>query len=172
MTSPDPIPTLDPALLRTTFGRFPTGVVSVCGQVDGAPVGFAASTFVPVSLDPPMVAFCVQHGSSTWPRLTGLPRLGLSVLGEDHEGAARSLAARTGDRFAGLELERDPSGAVFLHGSAAWLECTVREEVPAGDHTIVLLDVHALRTHDVEPLVFHNSSFRLLAPPVLQAPAP
>ncbi|MEO6881800.1 MAG: flavin reductase family protein [Mycobacteriaceae bacterium] len=164
MTSSAGVPPLDPQVLRATFGRFPTGVVAVCGLVDGAPVGFAASTFVPVSLDPPLVSFCVQHTSKTWPRLVGLPSLGLSVLGEGHESAARGLAARSGDRFSGLGLQTSAAGAVFLHGSSAWLECTVRDQLTAGDHAIVLLDVQGLLSHDIEPLVFHNSSFRLLAP--------
>ena len=55
--------------LRRAFANFPSGVVAVCAEVDGVPHGLAVSTFVPVSLDPPLVSFCVQNSSSTWPRL-------------------------------------------------------------------------------------------------------
>lgn len=156
-------PTLDGPTLRAAFGAFPSGVVAVCGVVDGVPVGMAASTFVPVSLDPPLVAFCVQHTSTTWPRLRALPRVGISVLGETHDTAARTLAARTGDRFAGLDLDVTAEGAVLVEGCGAHLECTVEEEFRAGDHAIVVLRVHALRTApEVSPLVFHASAFRAL----------
>ena len=152
---------LDPATLRATFGRFPSGVVAVCALVDERPVGFAASTFVAVSLDPPLVAFCVQDTSTTWPRLAGCERIGLSVLGEAHEGAARALAARTGDRFAELDLAVSDRGAVFVSGASAWLECSVHQAVPAGDHSIVLLGLHGLGGYpEVDPLVFHGGSFR------------
>jgi flavin reductase (DIM6/NTAB) family NADH-FMN oxidoreductase RutF len=156
---------LDPLTLRSAFAQFPTGVVSLCAEVDGSPVGLAASTFVPVSLDPPLVAFCVQNTSATWPRLTGRPRIGVSVLGESHEAAARSLASKTGDRFAGLTLHTTAEGAVLLDGASAWLECSVQQEVPAGDHAVVLLRVHGLQTTPgVAPLVFHGSAFRSLLP--------
>ena len=94
---------LSPTTLREAFGHFPSGVIAIAAEVDGTRVGLAASTFVPVSLDPPLVSFCVQNTSETWPKLKDLPYLGISVLGEAHDDAARTLAAKTGDRFAGLE---------------------------------------------------------------------
>ena len=155
---------LDPRELRTTFGRVPAGVVAVAGMVDGAPQGLVASTFVGVSLDPPLVSFCVQWTSTTWPLLEPLPRLGVSVLGEDDEPLARQVAGRS-ERFAGVDLEVTPGGAVLLPRSSAWLETSVAQVVPAGDHGIVLLAVHALRPFpDVDPLVFHGSAFRSLLP--------
>src|SRR5258707_8716544 len=106
---------LTPTSLREAFGHFPTGVIAIAAEVDGVRVGLAASTFVPVSLDPPLVSFCVQNTSTTWPKLKDLPYLGISVLGEIHDAAAKSLAAKTGDRFAGLETTSTDRGAVFVH---------------------------------------------------------
>ena len=67
---------LTPASLREAFGHFPSGVIAIAAEVDGVRVGLAASTFVPVSLDPPLVSFCVQNTSTTWPKLKDLPRTG------------------------------------------------------------------------------------------------
>ncbi len=153
---------LNPTSLREAFGHFPSGVIAIAAEIDGERVGLAASTFVPVSLDPPLVSFCVQNSSSTWPRLQGRPALGISVLGEAHDAAARTLAAKTGDRFAGLETVSN-NGAVFIHGTSVWLETEIEQLVTAGDHTIVLLRVNALAVHDeVAPIVFHRSTFRRL----------
>ncbi|MEV1172433.1 flavin reductase family protein [Nonomuraea sp. NPDC049784] len=48
--------------------------------------------------------------------------------------------------------------------AAAWFDCSIHEEAPAGDHSIVLLEIHALRTASdgVPPLVLHGSRFRRL----------
>lgn len=149
--------------LREAYAVFPSGVVGLCAVVDGIPVGMAASSFVSVSLDPPLVAVCVRWASETWPRLEGSPRLGVSVLGESHDSAARRLAAATGDRFEGLTLHTSAAGAVLIEGASAWLECSVDSVVPAGDHRIVLLRIESFEVRPaVEPLVFQSSTFRRL----------
>ncbi|MEY8018431.1 MULTISPECIES: flavin reductase family protein [Mycobacterium] len=154
---------LTPTSLREAFGHFPCGVVAIAAQVDGTRVGLAASTFVPVSLEPPLVSFCVQNTSTTWPKLQSVPMLGISVLGEAHDEAARTLAAKTGDRFAGLETVSNDSGAVFIKGTGLWLESAVEQLVPAGDHTIVVLRVNEVTVDaEVAPIVFHRSGFRRL----------
>lgn len=154
---------LEPAALRDAFSHFPTGVIAIAGEAGGERLGMAASTFVPVSLDPPLVSFCVQNTSQTWPRLAALPTLGISVLGEGHHDAVRALSARTGDRFAGLRTESSDTGAVFVHGTCLWLESEIAQQVPAGDHTIVVLRIRELTVHDdVAPIVFHRSRFRRL----------
>jgi flavin reductase (DIM6/NTAB) family NADH-FMN oxidoreductase RutF len=154
---------LSPTSLREAFGHFPCGVIAIAAEVDGIRVGLAASTFVPVSLDPPLVSFCVQNTSETWPKLQSLPQLGISVLGESHDDAARALAAKTGDRFAGLDTVSRESGAVFVEGTSVWLESAIEQLIPAGDHTIVILRVSDITVHpDVPPIVFHRSTFRRL----------
>ncbi|MHA7653668.1 flavin reductase family protein [Mycobacterium sp. ML4] len=154
---------LTPTSLREAFGHFPSGVIAIAAEVDGVREGLAASTFVPVSLDPPLVSFCVQNTSTTWPKLKGVPMLGISVLGESHDEAARTLAAKTGDRFAGLETESRDSGAVFVKGTALWLESAIEQLIPAGDHTIVVLRVNEVTVDaGVAPIVFHRSVFRRL----------
>jgi len=150
--------------LRDAYAIFPSGVVGLCAVVDGIPVGMAASSFVPVSLDPPLVAVCVQWTSETWPRLEAQPRIGVSVLGESHDSAARRLAAATGDRFEGLTVSTTEHGAVLIEGASAWLECSVDSVIPAGDHRLVLLRIEALDVRPaVEPLVFQSSTFRRLS---------
>ncbi|MGD9989168.1 flavin reductase family protein [Pseudonocardia sp.] len=153
----------DAALLRRAFGCCPSGVAAVCALVGGEPVGMAVSTFTPVSLAPPLVSICADRASTTWPKLRSAPTVGVSVLAGTHEVAGRQLAARTGDRFAGLEIHHGSGGAVHLTGAAAQLECSLHDEVVAGDHTIVVLRVTALAAHHAtEPLVFHGSRFHRL----------
>jgi flavin reductase (DIM6/NTAB) family NADH-FMN oxidoreductase RutF len=150
--------------LRRAFGCFPSGITAVCALVDGTPVGMAASSFTSVSLSPPLVSVCIQHTSTTWPVLRNRPRLGLSVLAEGHDDACLCLAGKHADRFAGTDWASSEDGALFVRGSTAWLDCSVHQEVPAGDHVIVLLRVDGLRAEPATPpLVFHNSRLRRLS---------
>ena len=154
----------DGAELRRVFGSFPSGVIAICAIVDGVPVGMAASSFTSVSVAPPLVSICVQNGSETWPRLRDRPRLGVSVLAEDHAKTCMSLSRKVGDRFAGVSWTALPSGGVVVHGASAWLDCRLDAELRAGDHTIALLEIRALGADpDAAPLIFHGSRFRRLA---------
>jgi len=162
----------DPMALRQTFALFPSGVAAMSAVVDGEPVVLVASSFqVGISLDPPLVLFAVQHTSSSWPKLQRAAaagaRIGVSVLGEAHDTAAKQLASKAADRFAGIETTTLESGAHFIHGAPVWLETSIHSEVPAGDHDVVLLQVHAMgNAPDTEPLVWHGSGFRALSPRV------
>lgn len=150
--------------LRGVFGCYPSGVTAVCALIDGIPAGMAASSFTTVSVEPPLVSVCVQNTSTTWPRLSSRARLGLSVLAQSQDTACRRLASKDGDRFADVHWEASADGALFVHDASAWLDCSLYEEVPAGDHMIALLEIHALcAAPDNPPLVFHASRFRRLA---------
>ena len=153
---------LSQAQLRRVFATFPTGVAAVAAVIDGEPAGLAASSFVSVSLDPPLVSVCVAHTSITWPALRGAGRLGISVLGDHQEQASRQLSSRAGGRFAGLEWRATADGAILLSEASAWFDCSLEQEIPAGDHDIVLLRVHDLGASEVMPLVFHGSGYRQL----------
>lgn len=154
---------LDPQALRKAFAAHPSGVVAVCATVGGERVGMAMSSFVPVSLSPPLVAVCVQATSSTWPLLARSPRLGVSVLAGHHAGAVRTLARKSGDRFEGVATWRGARGALYVEGSPLALEVSVHQTVQAGDHRVVLLAVHAVAGNGhVPPIVFHGSVLRTL----------
>ena len=150
---------LDPAALRQAFGAFPSGVVAVAARVDGDLVGLAASSFTSVSLEPALVSFSIADGSSTWPVLRRAGRLGLSVLADHHGGACRQLAGPAAHRFDGLDVVDTDGGAVVLHDAVTAFQCVVREEIEAGDHTIVLLELEEVHEGAGWPLVFHRSAF-------------
>lgn len=155
----------EPPLLRRVFGNFPSGVAALAALVDSQPTGIAASSFTSVSLDPALVLVCVAHSSNTWPLLSRSERLGISVLSADQQEACRRLSSRDRDRFFGLSWWATDRGAVLLHGASAWFECSIAQQSEAGDHDIVLLNVHDLDgDHSVAPLVFHASQFKRLEP--------
>ena len=156
-------PALDPRTLRDAFGAFPSGVVAVAASVKGQLTGIAASSFTSVSIDPPLVSFSISTTSSTWPLLREADRLGISVLADHHDAVCRQLAGPREERFAGLPFRVTENGAVLLDEAVATYDCSVHEEVVAGDHVIVLLEVHEVGGGDGEhPLVFHRSAFAKL----------
>ncbi|WP_120006665.1 flavin reductase family protein [Nesterenkonia muleiensis] len=153
-------------VVRRAFANFPSGVAALCAHIEGEPVGIVASSFaVGVSFSPPMVLFSVHNDSATWPVLRQAKNIGISVLGDEHGPICRQLASKTGDRFGGLDLTVTHTGAVLIGGSPLWIESKIVSETPAGDHTIIVLQVLSVNSQDgVDPLIFHKSSFRQLQP--------
>lgn len=147
--------------LRQAFSTFPTGVVAVCGvDAAGRPAGMAVSSFVPISLDPPLVGICLQKTSRTWPDLRRISTLGISVLCQEQREVARLLSMKEGDRFAGVPISVTDLGAVMISGAAAYFEVQLSSEVEAGDHLIAVLEVASVTCDiDTSPLLFHRSGF-------------
>lgn len=151
---------LDPGALRDAFGVFPSGVVAVAAEIDGEPVGLAASSFTSVSLDPPLVSFSIANSSKTWPDLRRSARLGVTILADHHGEVCRQLAGPVEQRFSGVAYSASDDGALTLDDGLARFETSIYREVEAGDHTIVLLRLHAVEKTDTSlPLVFHRSGF-------------
>ncbi|MET0952043.1 MAG: flavin reductase family protein [Aeromicrobium sp.] len=157
---------LDPGRLREAFGSFPTGVVAVAAEVDGQLLGLAASSFTSVSLDPPLVSINLATSSKTWPDLRRATHLGLTVLADHHGPLCRQLAGSVDERFADVAHTVTPEGAVLIDDGLAKFDTTVYREVDAGDHVLVLLELHAVDhgSRSLSPLVFHRSRFGSLAP--------
>jgi flavin reductase (DIM6/NTAB) family NADH-FMN oxidoreductase RutF len=152
----------DPLELRSTYSCFPSGVVALCGTNGGIPAGMSVSSFTTISLEPALVSVSVQKTSTTWPHLRRLPRLGISVLAEDQGAICRALAGR-GDRFQNIDWRQTAEGAIFVEGATAGFDCSIVQEIEAGDHLIVLLEVQAMwADRSRQPLVFHHSEMRQL----------
>ena len=107
------------------------------------------------------MAFSAQNTSRTWPRLRQAASLGVSLLAADQTHLCRQLASREGDRFAGLDVHVSPNEALLIEGAALWLETRLHAEVPAGDHTVVLLEVTGFADHtdEVAPAALHRNLF-------------
>jgi flavin reductase (DIM6/NTAB) family NADH-FMN oxidoreductase RutF len=153
---------IDARRFRTILGHFATGVVAVTAIDDetGRPAGLAANSFTSVSLEPALASFCVAHTSTTWPRLRRAGRFCVNILSAPQLDVCLRLAAKGGDKFAGLEWTESPGGGPVIDGALAWLECSVEAEYAAGDHVIVVARVHHLdRHHDGDPLVFYRGSY-------------
>ena len=156
---PENLSPTEAAHFRRVLGQYPTGVVVVTTSHEGDMQGMACNSFTSVSLDPPLIAFCPARSSSTWPRIRPAGRIGISILGHEHEELSRRFAARDIDRFAGVAIRQAPGGVPILEDAIGWLDCTIEGEHDGGDHTIVVARVEALGLREGESLVFMGGAY-------------
>jgi flavin reductase (DIM6/NTAB) family NADH-FMN oxidoreductase RutF len=152
---------IQPDLFRTLLRHHAAGVVVITAPGD-RPVGFTATSFTSVSLHPPLVSFCLDRESSSWPAVSVAQHVAVHVLTDAQEDLARTFARRGIDRFAHpTRWRHGPHGVPVLDGVLAALICRVAERVDAGDHTIVLAE--PVDGHHADaggpPLLYHMGRY-------------
>ena len=153
---------------RRVLGHLPTGVTVVTAFTPEGPAGLAANSVTSVSLDPALVLFCPAKSSETWPALREAGSFCVNVMAGGHAEVTRRFAQKGIDRFAGVEWVTRPTGPGLVD-AVAWVECRLRQEHDAGDHTIVVADVLAIETASDEqerlPLLFFRGRYGTFSTP-------
>jgi flavin reductase (DIM6/NTAB) family NADH-FMN oxidoreductase RutF len=149
MTTPH-APEIASADFRHVLGHFLTGVtiITATDPDTGEPVGLAASSFTSVSMDPPLVLFCAGKTSSSWARIHEAGVFCVNVLGEEQESVSRAFSTRGVDKFAGVAWTKGVSGSPVLTDALAWMDCSMHNEVDAGDHIVAIGRILALGARD------------------------
>jgi len=156
---------MDPKAFRKVMGSFPTGVTVVSARdASGEPRGLTVNAFTSVSLDPPLVLVCLDHGSSTHDLLLEAETFAVSMLSVDQKGVALRCATEpSATRFRDIVWWEGPGGRPIVTGCAAWLACRIHAVHPGGDHSIVVGLVEEIGQGDDEPLAFFRGSFGTVA---------
>ncbi len=153
---------IDPADFRRVLGHFPTGVTVIATHHEGRAVGLAVGSFFSVSLDPPLVGFCVGHSSTSWSTIEAAGHFVVNVLADSQTDISGVFAGKSEDKFAGVDWTPGPGhGSPRIAGSLAHIDCSLEATHLAGDHTIVIGRVHALDVSDdaVGPLLFFKGGY-------------
>lgn len=144
---------------RDVMGRFATGIAVVTTPTPDGVHGMTATSFVSVSLEPPLVLIslgCCRM--ATMLHRTG--RYGVSVLAEDQMVLSRHFAGR---RVAGLRTAFSwHAGTPFLTDAIAHIGGTVVDSHAAGDHTLFIAQVEHVWHREGPPLVFFTGAFKTL----------
>jgi len=157
---------IDSRTFRDTLGQFLTGVTIVTAAApDGRPVGLTVNSFTSVSLDPPLVLFCIDKSAGTYEGVVNAQGYAVHILGGDQVDLANRFAAKGADRFAGINYTRGLHGAPILPGAMALLECRTVQRIDAGDHTILVGQVERLDpgSRDRKPLGYFRGRYTAVA---------
>jgi flavin reductase (DIM6/NTAB) family NADH-FMN oxidoreductase RutF len=154
-------PAFDGAKFRQVLGHFPTGVTVITAVENGSPVGLAVGSFASLSLDPPLVLFCPGNQSASWPKIRAAGVFCVNILGADQEHVCRVFASKEPDKFATIGwTPTAATGSPCITGVHAWIDCTIEQIVPGGDHDVVIGRVQSLDSSDsAGPLVFYRGGY-------------
>ena len=155
----------DKRAFRQALGSFPTGV-AVITAISGArkPIGITVNSFTSVSLEPPMVLWCLERKSDRYDAFAKSECFTISVLGTAHEDVSARLAKQGSHNLDGIELIETELGPPALADALAFFECAKEAVHEGGDHGILLGRVLRFARRDAgEPLVFFRGKYGALA---------
>lgn len=155
---------LDPEQLRQSMRAWTSGVTIVTASIHGEEHGMTVSSFTSIALEPPLIMVSLQTSSRTHGLVSRAQSFGVTILSADQQQISEVFAGRipdTEDRMAGIETGTLVTGAPFIKGGLAWLDCRVRQTIPIGSNTMFLGEVVAARgTGEGQPLVYHDRSYK------------
>jgi flavin reductase (DIM6/NTAB) family NADH-FMN oxidoreductase RutF len=153
---------------RNVMGKFATGVTVVTLPGD-EPHGITVNAFSSVSLSPPLVLICIDHGTEAYERLeNGADGYCVNVLAADGRDLGEHFAdiqRMDPEPFEAEPTRRETSGAPIFEAALAYVDCTVAAAHEAGDHTVyvgAVEDAEVLRP-DADPVTFYDGQWGTLA---------
>ena len=156
---------IDPRFFRQTVGQFVTGVTVIAMEVEGSIRALTANSFTSLSLNPPLVLFCLGKGTKAGQLIHQVVEFSVSILSQEQQPLS--------SYFAGAWKEETPppfsftrsEGGPRLDGCVAALGCLVNAVHEGGDHWIVVGKVVSIHRSELprEPLVFFGGRYSALA---------
>ena len=154
---------IDGQLFRAVVGSFPTGVTVVtAAATDGSPRGLTSNAVCAVSLEPPLLLFCLDKRSGTLPVILETKAFVVNFLAAGRGDLATRFASPVADKFAGTRWEPSPvakGAAVLVDDIIAHAECTLHQAVEAGDHYILIGHIEAASCNGGVPLMYLRRTY-------------
>lgn len=147
--------------LRAALGQYATGVAIVTTRAPGGPhIGVTVNSFSSVSLNPPLVLFCLSTRSRLLTAFENAGHFTVNVLAKDQQALSNRFAKPSANTWDGVPFRPGENGCARLADVVATLECARRAAYPGGDHIILVGEVMRFETVTaVEPLVFYQGGY-------------
>ena len=154
---------IDQDSFRAVLGRFASGVTVVTAlDQSGRDQGLTVTAFCSLSLDPPLILFCVEHTASMHESLKTAPGFIVNILSESQEPLARRFSGPDPNRFDGIGFARGVSGVTILDDVLGYLECKRVAVHSGGDHSIYIGEVEVAQSKEGRPLLYYRGGYAQL----------
>lgn len=139
---------------------YATGVAVVTTALeDGRRAGVTVNSFTSVSLDPPLVLWCLSRRAPSADLFLRAGRFVVNVLAAGQDELSRRFATPAEDKFAGVATSSAAGGLPVLEGTLASFACRTVTVHEGGDHLIFVGAVEQFDRTCGEPLVFHSGRY-------------
>ena len=127
--------------IRDAFGQFATGVTVVTTlDKHKKPVGMTANSFASVSLEPPLISWCVDRSSKRYKDFSEAEYFTISVLTSEQQSISDLFAKRSWDvtAFDDTEWYEGHHAIPQIPDVSARFHCKTAHLYEGGDHLIIV----------------------------------
>lgn len=132
---------MDARALRHTLGSFATGVCVITvadpDHIDGHVLGMTANSFSSVSLNPPLVQWCIDLKAHRYKVYAEAKTFGVNILSGPQRMLSRRFARENAHIVPSEKLISDDH-PLRLRDVAGFLACELYETRPVGDHLVIV----------------------------------
>lgn len=148
---------------RDALARFATGVTIVTTRAaDGRPLGLTVNSFTSVSLNPPLILWCLDRITPEYFDYRDCGHFAIGVMAAGQDALAWHFASLEADKFVDRPWQPGIGGVPLLDGMLATFQCANRRQMDAGDHLILLGEVLAFERRGGAPLLFVDGALTRL----------
>lgn len=155
---------VDKAEFRKALGHFVTGIciVSLATKNETA-LGITINSFCSVSLDPPLVLFCLKQKAESFDKLMSVDYWGVNILTQAQKSLSERATRKGGEVFNKNEYQFKTFGVPLLNQSLSSLICKLEDKFIAGDHSIIVGRVMEIYSSvEQKPLVYFQKTYHQL----------
>jgi flavin reductase (DIM6/NTAB) family NADH-FMN oxidoreductase RutF/DNA-binding MarR family transcriptional regulator len=151
---------LDSRALRRCLGSFATGVAVVTTRHRDQDWGITINSFTSVSLDPPLVLWCLARSSRTVAAFTAVDHFVVNVLATDQVAISNRFAFRSENEFpSDVPVLRGIAGVPLIEGTCSAFQCRRSDLFDGGDHVVLVGEVLDFRGSDRAGLVYRRGQY-------------
>jgi flavin reductase (DIM6/NTAB) family NADH-FMN oxidoreductase RutF len=145
---------------RRALGAFATGVCIVTtADGEGGVIGITVNSFTSVSLEPPLVLWCLDDASDRRDPFVTTERFAINILGAEEQALSDRFARGEEFRLAPEELDPAASDPPRLRHAMSRLSCSVRERIQVGDHLVIIGEVTDFDECDGDGLLYFRGRY-------------
>ncbi len=148
----------DAAAYRKALGGFATGVCVVTAHTGEGAFGITVNSFTSVSLDPPLILWCLDRKSERHDAFAAADRFAVHVLPvEDREMSDRFAWGVC--RLSADEFDSSSDEPPRLRNALTRLDCDVHDRIVMGDHLTIVGAVRLFETRPGDALTYYRGRY-------------
>ncbi len=148
---------------KNALTEFVSGVTVITYKLDNEMGGLTVSSFSSLSLEPPLVLFCINNQSASLEKIRKAGKFAVNILSSDAEIVSNQFAAPDTNKHSLIEkigFTTKETGSPLLIGSLALLDCLVENIYAGGDHSILVGHIQfATSDTSKRPLVYFKRKY-------------